>query len=293
MQPERLTVRSEADGLGISVLRWEAVGEKKGSVQISHGMAEHKHRYARLAEELARNGFTVYASDHRGHGESVSESVPLGDFGEAGWDGLLNDLAQLGGWVREREGAPVLLLAHSMGSMAGQQVILTHADLYDGVVFSGTSALDELAAAAAESDSEGLQSFNEPFEHRTGFEWLSRDADEVQKYIDDPLCGFDLSEKASNGFWSSGSAAADPEKLAGVKEDLPILLISGEADPVGGGDGRWVHKVADRYREAGLHDVETRLYPEARHELFNETNRDEVTAEVVSWLTRVSTAPSR
>ncbi len=229
--PEHLVVRSDADGLGLSVLRWQALGPKVGAVQISHGMAEHKERYARLAVALSLEGFTVYASDHRGHGESISSSLPLGDFGEVGWDGLLEDLAQLGSWIRGREGAPVFLLAHSMGSMAAQQVLLSHPDLYDGVILSGTSALDELAAASSGGESGGLQSFNSAFEHRTGFEWLSRDDDEVQAYVDDPLCGFDLTEASSLAFYSSGSAAADPSRLAMLRKDVPVLFISGQADP--------------------------------------------------------------
>src|SRR5919112_5354255 len=207
------TSSSPADGLELATYSWDAVpsaDSPRGVVQVAHGLAEHSARYDRLATALNQAGFLVRATDHRGHGGSI-HAAP-GDFGEAGFDGLIADVAAYGASVAS-EGLPVFLVAHSMGSFAAQAVLLEHSDQYAGVVLSGSTALDVLAAAMADAPEDGpagLEAFNAGFEHRTGYEWLSRDE--------------------------------------------------------------------------GLTDVTVRTYPGARHEIFNETNRDEVTTDVVAWL---------
>jgi alpha-beta hydrolase superfamily lysophospholipase len=282
--PESRSFTSDADGLAISFLCWHPAGAPRAAVQIAHGMAEHKERYARLADVLVGRGLVVYANDHRGHGKSVSDAVPLGDLGDAGWDALLADMVQFGRLIRdENPGVPLFLVGHSMGSMAAQQVLLDRSDRYDGVVLSGTTALDVFASAMPADEPADLTSLNAGFEQRTGFEWLSRDGHEVDLYAADPLCGFPFTARASAGFFLSGGRAGDPAAIAGIRHDLPILVASGEQDPVGA-NGQLVGLVAQRYRDAGLTDVTMTLYPGARHEIFNETNRDEVMADVADWI---------
>ncbi|MCU1413375.1 MAG: alpha/beta hydrolase [Microbacteriaceae bacterium] len=276
---------SSVDGLAIRTHLWTtSVSPVKGIVQLSHGVAEHSLRYERLATALTDAGYTVYINDHRGHGESTSAEVALGSFGAAGWPALVADLVQFSTAIAaENPGLPLYLVAHSMGSFAAQEVILDHSELYHGVVLSGSTALDVLAGALAESAGDGpveLTAFNAAFENRTGYEWLSRDEAEVDKYVADPLSGFDLADDTVPQLFTAAARLADP---SGVRHDLPILIVSGQDDPLAGG-GQLVGILAQRYRDAGVTDVTLQVYPGARHEIFNETNRDEITAYVIEWL---------
>jgi alpha-beta hydrolase superfamily lysophospholipase len=280
------TLPSPTDDLALTTYAWEEVSEPKGVVQISHGLAEHAGRYDRLAVALNRAGYLVYAHDHRGHGATGEAAASLGSFGAAGWDALVADLAVVARSVAEQHpDLPLFLIGHSMGSFALQQVIVDHADVWAGVVLSGTTALDLMAQAlAAGGDTSGdLSAFNAGFEHRTGFEWLSRDQAEVDLYVADPWCGFEASADVMPQMFGSAGRLADRSVLAGIRSDLPILIISGDADPLAGG-GALIEAVGQRYRDAGIADVTVRLFPEARHEIFNETNRDEVTGVVIDWL---------
>ncbi len=277
------TFTSPTDGTVLATYSWGAeLAAPVGVVQISHGLAEHAARYDRLAQELVAAGYRVHATDHRGHGRSIPDGGVPGDFDFAI---LIADLAAYGQTLRTQAGdRPLFLIAHSMGSFAAQHVLLDHSDLYSGVVLTGSSALDLLAAGLAASEGPaGLEAFNAGFEHRTGYEWLSRDEAEVDAYVADPLCGFDLPETTLPALFTGVDRLADPAALAGIRPDLPLLIASGEKDPVSG-DGQLVALLGQRYRDAGLTDVTVTVYPGARHEIFNETNRDEVTADVLAWL---------
>ena len=284
----RSTFESPVDGLPLATYAWESLPGSapatRGVVQIAHGLAEHSERYDRLAQALNAAGFLVYAHDHRGHGRSIVD-VP-GDFGAAGFDGLISDVAAYGARLStDHPDLPLLLVAHSMGSFAAQSVLLEHSEQYAAVVLSGSTALDVLAAGmAAQSEAPaGLEAFNAGFEHRTGYEWLSRDEVEVDKYVADPLCGFDLPVQAVPSLFAAGGTLADGTILARIRPELPILIVSGREDPLAGG-GQLVELLGQRYRDAGLSDVTVRVYDGARHEIFNETNRDEITSDVIGWL---------
>ena len=141
-----------------------------------------------------------------------------------------------------------------------------------------------LAASLSQAEGPvGLEAFNEGFEHRTGYEWLSRDEAEVDAYVADPLSGFDLPDDAVPQLFGSAARLADPEELSRINSDLPILIVSGDADPLAG-KGQLVQLLGQRYTGAGVKDVTVKLYPDARHEIFNETNRDQITADVIGWL---------
>ena len=279
------TFPSPADGLAIATYLWDDVpGEPVGVVQVVHGLAEHGLRYDRFARALVAAGFLVSAADNRGHGASVSEAVPLGSFGAAGAGGFVADIgAHAQGLAQQYPDLPLFAFAHSLGSMGMQSVLLDEPVRYAGVVLSGSTTLDGLGGVLAglPADQPGLAAFNAGFEPRTGFEWLSRDPAEVDAYLADPLCGFATEDAIIGGVLATAERTADP---ASVRTELPLLLVSGDRDPVGGPGGANVAALADRYRAAGVTDVRVSLYPEARHELVNETNRDEVTADVVAWL---------
>ena len=283
MSAKHSTFTSRADGTILATYEWDDLFRPRGAVQIAHGLAEHAGRYDRLAKSLNEAGYLVGAHDHRGHGKSISGR--RGDFGDVGFPGLIEDMAAYGAALREdRPDLPLFLVAHSMGSFAAQSVLLEHSDQYAGAVLTGSTSLDVLGDRLASGEGPvGLEAFNAGFQHRTGYEWLSRDQAEVDAYVADPLCGFDLPAEAVPGLFTAAESLADPEVLSAIRSDLPILIASGSADPLAGG-GELVHLLGQRYRDAGLADVTVKVYPEARHEIFNETNRDAVTADVVAWL---------
>jgi alpha-beta hydrolase superfamily lysophospholipase len=289
---------SAADGTEIVTYAWaDVAGNPAGVVQIAHGLAEHGERYDRLAKALNAAGFRVHAVDHRGHGRSARGR--LGEFGPAGFEGLIADVVQFGAALRAQRGSlPLFLFGHSMGSFAAQAAILDHASTWSGVVLSGSTALDRLAAGMADAPADatagaptGLAAFNAGFEHRTGYEWLSRDDAEVDAYVADPWCGWDIPDDVIPSLFAPAPRLADPALLARIRGDLPILIASGDADPLAGG-GALVQLLGQRYRDAGLADVTVTLYPGGRHEILNETNRGEVTADIVAWLrAHVAQAP--
>lgn len=278
--------QSTADGTRITTYTWaETPGKPAGAVQIAHGLAEHGERYDRFARALNAAGFIVHAVDHRGHGRTAGGK--LGDFGSAGFSGLIADVAQFGALLRaQHAGLPLFLFGHSMGSFAAQAAILDHSSTWSGVILSGSTALDLFAAAMANAPADapaGLAAFNAGFEHRTGYEWLSRDAAEVDAYVADPWCGWDMPEDVIPSLFAPAPRLADPAQLARIRSDLPILIASGDADPLAAG-GALLQQLGQRYRDAGVADVTVKLYPAARHEILNETNREEVTRDVVRWL---------
>lgn len=277
------------DGSDIAVYRWTGDGAPKAVVQIAHGMGEHAARYRRLAEALTAAGYVVYANDHRGHGTTARSADHLGDLGPGGWVGLVSDLGELGGIARrEHAGLPLVVVGHSMGSFAVQGYLLDHSADVDGAVLSGTSAIDVIAPGIDPTKEVDLSAFNAAFEPaRTEYDWLSRDPDEVDAYVADAACGFGLNPQGTASMLDGLADTGDPARLAGVRGDLPIYLLSGDADPLAGG-GALIELVADRYRQGGVTDVTVALYPGARHEVFNETNRTEITADLVTWLDRIT-----
>ncbi|MBL8363398.1 MAG: alpha/beta fold hydrolase [Rubrivivax sp.] len=286
MPATRSSFASAADGTAVATYAWTNVaGAPLGVVQIAHGLAEHGERYARFANALNAAGFLVHAVDHRGHGRTAAGR--LGDFGAPGFGGLIADVAQFGAALRAQYGAlPLFLLGHSMGSFAAQAALLDHSATWSGAVLSGSTALDAFAAAMAQAPADGpagLEAFNAGFEHRTGYEWLSRDAAEVDAYVADPWCGWPVPDDVIPMLFAPAGRLADAAALAGIRRDLPLLIASGDADPLAGG-GALVQLLGQRYRDAGLADVTVTLYPAARHEILNETNRDQVTTDIVAWL---------
>jgi alpha-beta hydrolase superfamily lysophospholipase len=275
------------DGRKIPIHYWEAKSPKRGVVQIAHGMGEHARRYAPVAEALVEAGYDVYANDHRGHGQHAADAGELGDFGSGGFASIVADMAAVTKMAREAaRGKPVVLLGHSMGSFAAQLYMLDHSALVDGVALSGTAALDLLSAAAM-SGGWRLEDLNASFEPaRTPFEWLSRDATEVDKYIADPLCGFTVKPESFGSLFAVASRLT-PAELKSIRRDLPLYLFVGDLDPVNA-KLAWFQPLVDRYRETGMTDVSWHVFGGARHEVLNESNRPEVLATLRAWIDRVS-----
>jgi alpha-beta hydrolase superfamily lysophospholipase len=274
------------DDVALFVRHWPASGAARAVVQISHGLGEHSARYGRLAAALNAAGFEIYAHDHRGHGQSVRDASELGHFGPDGWNALVADLVTVGEAIDARSGgASRVLLGHSMGSFAAQQYLLDHSADIGAAVLTGTSAIDAIFGALDSDSSLDRMPGNEAFEGRTDFDWLSRDAEEVDLYIADPACGFSADADALADMAAAAKRPVEGAVLRSIRADLPILLMSGSADPLSGALAL-VELVAQRYRDAGVRDVTVIGYQDARHEVFNETNRDEVTTDLIGWLER-------
>lgn len=305
MLSENFSFRS-GDGANVFVYKWspEPDTKVKGAVQIAHGMAETAFRYERFADLLTQNGYVVYANDHRGHGKTAGNLENVGYLAEEdGFDWLVKDMHQLTTIIKkDHSDLPVFLFGHSMGSFATQRYIMLFGSELKGVILSGSNGRAVLLhnfgflAASREVKKNGRKaksekmnqlsfgSFNNAFKpSRTEFDWLSRDKGEVDKYIDDSYCGGVFS---AGFFYDFMKGLKEIDKVKGIDlipKKLPIYIFSGDKDPVGGA-GKGVRKLYNTYKKAGIQDVTMKLYPDGRHEMLNEINKDEVMRDVVEWL---------
>lgn len=274
-----------SDGHDIPLLVWLPAAPR-AVVQIAHGMGEHAGRYDRLARVLMRNGYAVYANHHRGHGPQAENAATRGHLSDGGFGRLLEDMAEVSRTVQQRhEGLPLVLLGHSMGSFAAQAYALRHSAWLQALVLSGSAATDLLAEGRRTGRRVQAQadSANDP--PRTAYDWLSRDNAEVDKYIADPLCGFLLEPASMASMFATCAPTTVPGGFSSLRPTLPIYVVSGSCDPVND-HLEWFHPLVRRMRDAGLAQVTDMVYPGARHEVFNETNRDDITGAMLSWLER-------
>jgi len=272
-----------ADGSKIFTYRWLASGRVRGVLQVSHGMGEHALRYREPLQPLIDAGIAIYANDHRGHGHTARDKKDLGDFGASGFAGVVDDMARLSRIARqENPGKKLILLGHSMGSFAAQIYVVDHSALIDGFILSGSAAFDML-----QNPRGGLSTIGEGMgKTRTPFDWLSRDEKEVDAYIADPLCGFTVNDASRASMFAAGAPAVDPKALARIRKDLPFYIFAGDKDPINADLSR-LWPLVERYKAAGVIDITTDFYPGGRHEMLNETNRDEVVANLKNWIERV------
>ncbi len=287
----------DEDGVEIFYRRWLPEGPPAAIVMVLHGASEHSGRYARFATALAGAGYAVYADDHRGFGKTAP-ATGVGHAGPRGFDGVLDSIYAVQAQALADVGAlPVVVFGHSMGSVFTQVYAQQHASELAGFILCGSFGpspqLGEMVAGlqaavdagAGETPLDSLGPFNTPFEPaRTPFDWLSRDEKEVDAYIADPMCGEGnpLTVDYAFGVISLLSRGTDPAQIASIGAGKPVLLITGGADPVSTG-GETVRVLEGLYRDAGL-SVTAHYYPEARHELLNETNREEVDRDIIEWL---------
>ena len=297
MQPFELMM---SDGARLACYAWR-VDEPSAVVHIAHGMGEHARRYDEVALALNDAGYAVYANDHRGHGKVGAP----GDMGPDGWNRVLADAYELNRHMRvEHPGLQLALLGHSMGAMLTQQYLTRYPASVDAVVLSGSPGFKKPSANRLSrllarfeawrlgpgAPSTFMQKLvfgnaNKAFDgpSASGFEWLSRDAVQVAKYVEDDECGFVLCAASLADLFEGSIRAQDPLALARIQSDLPMYVFSGSDDPVHGGEQDFQRMVL-AYRNAGLARLDHRLYPGGRHEMFNETNRQEVIDDLIAWL---------
>ncbi|MEU6391752.1 alpha/beta hydrolase [Streptomyces sp. NPDC046939] len=300
---------STGDGATVATYTWLPEGGRpRAFVQIAHGAAEHGLRYDRFARFLTAQGYGVIASDHRGHGATAASTGGLGvtDDAEPGtvdaWIAIVEDIKAIGDQARAlHPDVPFVLLGHSLGSLLAREYAQRHADDLMGLILSGTfrslpGADNEASIASLEADiartgraapssyvTDLFASFNDPYPHRTGFEWLSRDEAEVDAYVADERCGFPFAAGLTLDWVRAVRRINDPANLARIPADLPIHVAVGTEDPC---NQRMtlVHELLEDFRYVGVTDLTWRGYEGARHEILNETNRDEVQADLLAWL---------
>lgn len=288
----------------IRVLRCDPDGPARGVVQIAHGIAEHVERYDDFAGFLAKNGFVVAANDHLGHGKSIADESELGHFAEnGGWALAVGDMRklheQLAGEFPE---LPVFLFGHSMGSFLTRTYLIRYSGGLTGAILCGTGqqpravvsggrllAETEVSRHGAKYKSQRLNDmafgkYNDGFESaRTVFDWISRDPEQVDKYSNDPLCGFIPTAGLFRDMMGGLEYIGRQRNVERMDKSLPVLFISGDKDPVGE-NGRGVMRAYHSFVRAGMADVTLKLYAECRHELLNELNREQVKGDVLSWI---------
>ncbi len=296
--------QSSTGRTSIHALKCVPDGKPRAVVQIAHGIAEHIDRYRPFMEFLADNGFVAAGNDHLGHGKSIRVPEEQGFFAEKdGWWRVVDDMDKLHDIMsNEYPELPYVLFGHSMGSFLTRTYLIKHPDKYDGVILSGTghqspalvlggnaaaSVMAKLNGAMGNGtklDSLAFGSYLSKIENpRTKFDWLSRDAEQVDKYIADPLCGFVGKIGLYRDMMQGIKFITDKKNIAQMNKEKPVYFMSGDGDPVGD-YGKGVERAYKAFCDAGLHDVFMRLYPGGRHEMLNETNKEQVYQDILNWL---------
>lgn len=285
-------------------MRWIPEGTVHAVLQIVHGMAEHIERYREFAVFLAERGIAVVGHDHLGHGRTAQTPEDFGYFAEKNGNGILvediHKVLQITRKIYRRQ--PYILLGHSMGSFLTRQFLCQYGKELDGVIICGTGyhspATLKVGKRLCKSEANiygwhrrsGLMlrmafgSYNKKFQPiRTENDWLSRNEENVDRYEADPMCGFPFTLNGYYNLFVTLQNIINKENLARMPKQLPVFFIAGESDPVGE-YGKGVRKVERLFRESGMQNVECRLYPEDRHELLNELDRERVYEDIWEWL---------
>ena len=294
-----------ADGkTDIHAVEWLPDIPARAVLQLSHGVSEYILRYAPLAEFLTARGLIVAGHDHLGHGASVAPGAPRLYFGPKGsWSWVVEDLARRRELVRERwPELPCFLLGHSMGSFLARTFLIRFPGAVDGAILMGTGQMRPalIAAGKAVAAAEALRVgeergsplveklafgvYNRQFApNRTAFDWISRNPENVDRYLEDPLCGENPSTGLFREMLSGLSEITDSGALSRMDPETPVLFISGDKDPVGE-SGAGVKRAYISFQRAGVRDVRLLLYPELRHEILNEREADTVCQDLYAWL---------
>lgn len=273
-------------------------------ILLLHGMAEHGYRYNEFAEYLVSKGYQVIAPDHRGHGETGHEANALGYFAkEKGWEKVIEDIQEVTRWIKEENpNKDIIIMGHSMGSILARTTIQQHGYHYKGAIICGSTLggnklklkmgglltslhikIKGKNTPAVLLDKISFGGFNSQFKpNKTAFDWLNRDEKEVEKYIDDPYCGYVSSGELFKDLLHGNEVTADQRNIDKIPKDMPILLIAGDKDPVGN-FGEEILQLESMFNKAGLH-VTTKLYEGARHEILNEINKKEIYEDIYRWL---------
>ena len=288
----------------IHAVEWSPTGEARGVYQIAHGVAEYALRYEPFAEFLTEKGFAVVANDHIGHGQSVAGGAARLWFGERnGWTHVVDDMYALRNLTAQKyPGLPYFLMGHSMGSFLTRTYLIRYPGTVKASVIMGTGQQSGLIVAGgkvaanffgrkygfdkfnATVDSLAFGAYNKPFEpKRTNYDWLSANTENVDAYIADPLCGGQATVGLFRDMLGGIGFISKASNLARMDMDTPVLFISGAMDPVGD-LGKGTTKAYESFRKAGVKDVTLKLYPGLRHEILNEKEKDQVRADILSWV---------
>ncbi|WP_422446477.1 alpha/beta hydrolase [Endozoicomonas sp. ALB091] len=307
--PSLVTINSQSGHHRIPVYQWLAKKSPKAVLHISHGMAEHSARYQELAEQLTRRGFHVYAHDHRGHGATINKdkTSSQGHFGDHdGWNNVVQDLKRVvDHTLAQHTTLPCFLLGHSMGSYILQSYLGRHNPNISGAILSGSNLVAKpllmLARLVAKIETlrQGVMGhspvihqltfagYNNRFKpNTTEFDWLSRDPESVMRYVKDPLCGFRCSNQLWHDLFGGLQEISSTSLLKKINHQLPVLIIGGDQDPVSAPDG--LKNLQTAWISSGHNNTTLTLYPGARHELFHETNHQEVIDQLCTWLEKHS-----
>lgn len=280
---------TDSYGIVIHCTRWQPP-HPRAAIQLAHGVGEHTGRYEHVGYALAGAGYDVWADDHRGHGRTGLEQhhgdhAQLGRLGPGGVTAATEAVHRFTGVIRDADpDLPLILMGHSWGSLMAQMILNQHVDEYDAAVLVGTAH-----RTLTHMNSGDL---NKRFraEGTTGVEWLSRDPSVARAFVEDPLCTQTPLAKLF-GFTEGLKLFGRPAKDLARRRDIPILIAVGSDDPLGGETSvRFLAE--DLRRRSGFGDVTVLVYPGARHELFNETNKDEVMGDLVTWLDARFAPPS-
>ncbi|MGE4353652.1 MAG: lysophospholipase [Oscillospiraceae bacterium] len=298
------TFLSSNGKIDIHAVFWQPEIGVRGIVQVSHGVAEYVRRYNHFAHFLCDNGFLVVGIDNLGHGESVEKTEDLGYWGNTGgWEIVVADMRKLYELTRERyPDVPYFLFGHSMGSFLSRTYIIRYSIGLDGVILSGTGQqarpilVAARAIAALEIRSHGASYKSERLNKiafgkynngiapaRTLSDWISRDTAVVDAYNEDPLCGYIPSAGLFRDMADGILFISNPRNVKRMNKKMPVFFISGDRDPVGE-NGKSVIRAYRSFLDAGMTDVSMKLYHGARHELLNETNKEEVYGDILNWL---------
>lgn len=288
----------------LHVIMWKPTGAILGVLQISHGMIEHMARYNDFANYLAQRGFLVVGNDHLGHGKSVSSPDELGYFNAPDSSKtVVDDLHQLTLHIKSKyPGLPYFLLGHSMGSFMARRYIMTYGNELDGAIIIGTSHHSAVALGAGKLlvglislfkpmtyrsqliEKACFGTYNNKFKpRRTKSDWLSQNTAVVDAYLQDPFCDFIFTLNGYLTLFNTLSFIKRTENVKKIPRDLPIFMVAGSDDPVGN-FGQMVQKVYKCYKKTGIRDISLKLYKNARHELLNELDKDQVYADLYTWL---------
>lgn len=295
---------SASDGKSIHYFSWIPRSDTDAVVLIIHGMAEHAARYEHFAKFLNSRGYSVYAPNLRGHGKTIANESEKGFFAENnGWFRVIADIVELTDIIHENEpGKPIIVFGLSMGSLLTRTLLIEHPGLIHAAVLTGSAAdpgiIGKIGKVIARYtlrkhgpryrskrlDSMTFGAYGKPFEpNRTKFDWLSRDPDQVDAYIEDPLCGFICTTEFFLDLIHGVEFVNNKKHIRKMKMDTPILMASGALDPVGD-QGKGVRKIAKQFRQAGATRFTVELFEGAHHELLHETNRQEVMQNIEEWI---------
>ncbi len=284
----------------LNVAIWDEVQEPKAVLQIMHGMVEHIARYDDFARYLNANGYIVIGDDHRGHGKTAKGRLGVTPKGDCFRD-TVEDAIAIGKWAVEQYNLPLMLFGHSYGSFLSQSYIQKAGKQLKAVILCGSACKNtadvklgrgvakmQYSLFGGEKPAKMIKDmsfgpYNAQFKEGKENAWLTRDDSKREEYNSDPMCNYTMCIAFYKSLFGALGKLYKPDAMAAVRKDLPILIISGDCDPVGG-NGKLVDRLYNIYKEYGVMDVSIKLYNGARHELINELNKDEVYADVLRFL---------